>query len=835
MQVHTSTNGKRKTRLLFAFTALVAFAFLVLDLNDSCLVEDDAVALMQLEENRDQALQKSQDGMRQVQHAQHLVEVNDKKLAVDKEELARVLAGLEAEPAETRQCLHQPRQDKCMVWTTKKLNELLKQVEDRERASYKLRKDAETAALKADHLTQMYQDAALELDKAQEKTRCYLSWNGVALGLGAAAGTASKHSPGGRMAVGGVMLGAYATSHGATASSIQKTQKSEAPEDLQPPTFPAAASHAPPQELHTLEGSASGGSAMLMESHAPKRDKTVDLRQEIAEVKAEMEKAEERHTKAIAAQNEKIVAQNEKIDRQAKEIAEHEQRSQEQAKEIKDHLNTIRTAQKQLSGCVSLKENSDIKEIRKQEAAEEHRVERLSAELSAQRKEAEVQSLSAVGEGTPSLRAIPRGPWKQRSDSPEFHCQHQHKWVPSSKWEECPLRDEPAPPRTRRTKLRLGTSATLHNQAAGDGGPYDGGCPYNISEPDKTPYGTCNSAGWKQACLNAGHENYANAMLYCRQMCTIARHPDWNNTLWCDPAVHAIHMAGPVYMPSGSLPIGHQNCQDKYRAQMSNTDDTPLSNDGNESPWHKSIAPGDLLNRRQPTSTPVALCGKCVDRSFMLQAAMVVGLQMVLGVCIPISSHPLFARMRDTCGDGSGSDPDDMTSCTLSSMPMQCEEFVSGFGAVERFRPSGSIEKDHTHKYTEDAKTFASRPETMDGVAYTCAGVQIRDAYDTKIRDGLNIYKMRVYRAAIGYVVECHGSRQATPQQIADGNLAEPSLECTRHEETKGCRTKVITLTDIASDEEGSVIKYGVNSNDIKTAIKQREDSVNSGKESMPW
>merc|ERR1719453_2831167 len=183
-------------------------------------------------------------------------------------------------------------------------------------------------------------------------------------------------------------------------------------------------------------------------------------------------------------------------------------------------------------------------------------------------------------------------------------------------------------------------------------------------------------------------------------------------------------------MPSGTLPIGHQYCKDKYRAQMSNNDDTPMYNDGSVKWGWDDVAAGELHNRRQPTSSPVALCGKCVDRSFMLQAAMVVGLQKVLGVCSPISSHPLSVQMHSTCGNGSGDDPSDMTSCTAASMPMQCEEFVSGFGAVERWS-TNRMSKAHTHAYSEDEAQFPSRPKTVDGVAFTCAGVQIRDAYDS--------------------------------------------------------------------------------------------------------
>jgi len=142
--------------------------------------------------------------------------------------------------------------------------------------------------------------------------------------------------------------------------------------------------------------------------------------------------------------------------------------------------------------------------------------------------------------------------------------------------------------------------------------------------------------------------------------------------------------------------------QDKYRAEMSNYDDTPLSNEGHEHKNWGGVAPGDLHNRRQPTSSPVALCGKCADRSSMLQASMVVGMQMVLGVCIPISSHPLFVQMHSKCGDGSGSNPDDMTQCTTASMPMRCEEFVSGFGAVERQNVKlNKMNIYHTHAHTD--------------------------------------------------------------------------------------------------------------------------------------
>jgi len=119
----------------------------------------------------------------------------------------------------------------------------------------------------------------------------------------------------------------------------------------------------------------------------------------------------------------------------------------------------------------------------------------------------------------------------------------------------------------------------------------------------------------------------------------------------------------------------------------------------------------------------------------------------------------------------------------------------------------------------------------MDGVAYTCAGVQIRDAYDAAVIGGNNMdespYEMRVYRAAIGYMVECHGSKEATPSQIGGQDpLAEPTLECTRTEETKGCRTKVFTLTDVASNEtRNEIIK--ANKNAIQAAVKEREQLGN--------
>jgi len=220
----------------------------------------------------------------------------------------------------------------------------------------------------------------------------------------------------------------------------------------------------------------------------------------------------------------------------------------------------------------------------------------------------------------------------------------------------------------------------------------------------------------------------------------------------------------------------------------------------------------------------------------MLQASMVVGLQMVLGVCIPISSHPLFVQMHSTCGDGSGSNPDDMTQCTTASMPMRCEEFVSGFGAVERMNMDlGRMAIDHTHGWTDDATQFSTRPKVMDGVAFTCAGVQIRDAYDTSSKDKTdNVDKMRVYRAAIGYMVECHGSKEASLEQIADGNLAEPALECTRHEETKGCRTRVIAITDVASDREGNTITPD-NRATVRSDVKDREDSVTSAQGAWRW
>ena len=134
-----------------------------------------------------------------------------------------------------------------------------------------------------------------------------------------------------------------------------------------------------------------------------------------------------------------------------------------------------------------------------------------------------------------------------------------------------------------------------------------------------------------------------------------------------------------------------------------------------------------------------------------------------------------------------------------------------------------------------DEVQFSSRPKVMDGVAFTCAGVQIRDAYDTSSRDKTDrVYKMRVYRAAIGYMVECHGSKEASPEQIADGNLSEPSLECTRHEETKGCRTRVITITDVASDEEGNTIT-NANRATVREAVMDREDSVDSGTDALQW
>merc|ERR1711998_217788 len=95
-------------------------------------------------------------------------------------------------------------------------------------------------------------------------------------------------------------------------------------------------------------------------------------------------------------------------------------------------------------------------------------------------------------------------------------------------------------------------------------------------------------------------------------------------------------------MPSGTLPIGHQYCKDKYRAQMNNNDDTPLSNDGdNTRNAFQTVAPGELHNRRQPTSSSVALCGRCVDQSYMLQASMAVGLLKVLGVCRLTRGHML--------------------------------------------------------------------------------------------------------------------------------------------------------------------------------------------------
>lgn len=447
------------------------------------------------------------------------------------------------------------------------------------------------------------------------------------------------------------------------------------------------------------------------------------------------------------------------------------------AKEQK-HFEKISATEKELEGCLSLKGNSAVKQLQEREAMEAQQVQKLSTEMAATQQEDEAAGMSTIGEAGSALRGVPR------------------------------------------RVLREGHSAVLHTSLKEESDTEPSavqGCPYDLNGKDIDE--RCGSKFPPEACLDAGHQGYVKSMQKCRRMCTIARHPEWNGTLWCDPAVHAIHMKGPVYMPSGMLPIGHQNCKSKYRAQMYDYDETPLSKNGDKEPHgFEAVDAGVLHNRRKATSSPVAVCGECKDQSFLLEPAVVVGYRKVLGVCTPLLAHPLAVQMRKTCMN--------MANCTSSSMQMRCEEFISGFGAVERVIPShkkGSMFAYHTHGKDEwnggTKATDGTRPPSGLGVAFTCAGITIRDANDAAFWDASDGSrgKVRVYRAAVGYIVECHSSKEVAHNAVD----SQPKLHCSRHEETKGCKTKLVELTDAGQGQDGVTTK---NYKSVFRVIKAREN-----------
>ena len=200
----------------------------------------------------------------------------------------------------------------------------------------------------------------------------------------------------------------------------------------------------------------------------------------------------------------------------------------------------------------------------------------------------------------------------------------------------------------------------------------------------------------------------------------------------------------------------------------------------------------------------------CTDDSYTLLPSCHIG-GSIAGMCQKIDDHTLWTEIESKCVD---------EPCTKSSMPLKCQEFISGWGVVDGGkRANGTPKLD-----SAGGKTWnENRPEAGDiqAVAFTCGSIRVVDYFDATVQ---HTFETSIYRLVQGELTSCFSMDEAG--QPGD----TPKMHCVKKQALKSCHTRSIGTG--SNYERGTITQEQGVSNAAATAL-MKEQYINSAFQSL--
>jgi hypothetical protein len=223
----------------------------------------------------------------------------------------------------------------------------------------------------------------------------------------------------------------------------------------------------------------------------------------------------------------------------------------------------------------------------------------------------------------------------------------------------------------------------------------------------------------------------------------------------------------PAWIPSAMVPVGHLHCKDKFTlvTQM-----------------------GNSKNRASPVPQRVSVCGAC-DEGYALKPAYVMGYKVV-GVCLRLDKHPLYAEMASRCtqcNEGCEAPCTDLQSLT-------CYEFLGDYGEYEDPEAPTTGTMMAFQQDTDLARAAANGDRAM---AFTCAQVAADDREDAIVSwtDADTDAIGSVYRLVQMTVAECHSSK------LDDSG----AMACASQKQMATCHSAPVNLGKHASQVDANL------------------------------
>jgi len=204
------------------------------------------------------------------------------------------------------------------------------------------------------------------------------------------------------------------------------------------------------------------------------------------------------------------------------------------------------------------------------------------------------------------------------------------------------------------------------------------------------------------------------------------------------------------------------------------------------------------------------VCQMCTDDSYTLLPSCHIG-GSIAGMCQKIDDHTLWTEIESKCVD---------EPCTKSSMPLKCQEFISGWGVVDGGKNSRGIPK----LYAAGGKTDDDkRPEAGDiqAVAFTCGSIRVVDYFDATMQGN---YITNIYRLVQGELTSCFSTDEAG--QPGD----TPKMHCVKKQALKSCHTRSIAT---GSHTERNTIKQEQGVSRAAANALMKEQYINSAFQSL--